>query len=132
MRLQDRVAVVTGASSGIGRGIALALATEGARVVVADLAEEPRRGRYHERDTTTPTAAEIAARGGEALFVRVDVTDDAALAGLVEATLAAYGRLDILVNNAGVYQPGGLADLPAHHAEPAGSGGRYPDGRPEG
>jgi len=104
--------VVTGGSSGIGRGIALALAAEGARVVVADVSETPARGKYHETDTVTPTAAEIAAAGGIARFVQTDVADDAALARLVEATVSAFGGLDILVNNAGVYQPGGLESLP--------------------
>lgn len=112
MRLKDRVALVTGGSSGIGRGIALAFAREGARVMVADLREEPRRGRYHETNTTVPTAAAIEAEGGTARFFAVDVADERALAALIEQTVAAFGGLDILVNNAGIHIPGGTAALP--------------------
>ena len=57
MRLENRVAIVKGASSGIGRGICLEFAREGARVVVADIQEKPKQGIYHEQDTTPPTAA---------------------------------------------------------------------------
>jgi len=111
MRLKDRVAIVTGGSSGIGRGIALAFAREGARVVVADVVEAPRRGKYHETDVETPTAVEIDRAGGEALFVRTDAADPAAVAALIEQTVARFGGLDILVNNAGIHIPGGIQDL---------------------
>lgn len=111
MRLKDRTAVVTGASSGIGRGIALAFAREGARVVVADLDEAPRRGKYHETDVTTPTADEIRAAGGEAHFVRTDVSRDEDLRALIAETEARYGGLDVLVNNAGIHIPGNSESL---------------------
>lgn len=55
MNLKDRVAIVTGASSGIGRGICMRFAQEGARVVVADIQEQPKQGIYHEQSTTLPT-----------------------------------------------------------------------------
>ena len=55
MVLKDRIAIITGGSSGIGRGIALEYAREGARIVIADKRETPLRGKYHETDTTTPT-----------------------------------------------------------------------------
>ena len=103
MRLKGRVAIVTGASSGIGRGIAAELAAEGARVVVSDIAEAPRRGRYHERDTVIPTAELIRGSGGEAVFVRADVADPDQVEAMVDAAAFRFGRLDILVSNAGIF-----------------------------
>lgn len=106
MRLKDRVALVTGGSSGIGRGIALAFAREGARVAVVDRREEPARGKYHETETYTPTAAEIQRLGGAAAFVPCDVSRDADVQAALEQAVARFGGLDILVNNAGIYVPG--------------------------
>jgi len=92
MQLQGKVAVVTGASRGIGRAIAEALAAEGARVVV----------NYHSStDAAEAVVAAIREAGGEALAVRADVSDTAAADGLIKAALEAYGQIDILVNNAG-------------------------------
>jgi NAD(P)-dependent dehydrogenase (short-subunit alcohol dehydrogenase family) len=88
---QDKVAIVTGGASGIGRATALLLASEGVRVVVSDIA----------RDDGAETVAAIARGGGEAIFVRADVADDADCAALVAQALARYGRLDIAFNNAG-------------------------------
>ncbi len=89
-RLADRVALVTGGGSGIGRAIAEVFAREGASVVVADLRPEGAR----------ETAERIAGAGGAALAVEADVARAAAVDALVERALAAYGRVDILVNNA--------------------------------
>jgi 3-oxoacyl-[acyl-carrier protein] reductase len=92
MRLQDRVAIVTGSSRGIGQAIAIKLAAEGAKVVV------------NHRDSTTgaaETADAIGKAGSTALVVQADVSDLASAQGLVKAALDAWGRLDILVNNAG-------------------------------
>jgi len=111
MQLENRVALVTGGSSGIGRGIALEFAKEGAKVVIADVRETPLRGKYHETEVTTPTADEIAARGGEALFIQADVSDEAQVGALVEAAVARFGGLDILVNNAGIHIAGGIESL---------------------
>jgi NAD(P)-dependent dehydrogenase (short-subunit alcohol dehydrogenase family) len=92
MRLAGKVAIITGAASGMGAAEARLFAQEGARVVVADvLTAEGEQ-----------VAADIAAAGGEACFVRTDVTNEADWQALVDATVARYGRLDILVNNAGL------------------------------
>ena len=111
MPLQGRVALVTGGSSGIGRGICLELAREGARVVVADLQEEPKRGKLFERDTVTPTVAEVEKLGSEGLFIKADVSKEADVGRFVEEGAAHFGRLDILVNNAGIAVQGGTQDL---------------------
>lgn len=88
----SKVAIVTGGGSGIGRATALLLAKEGARLVVADIAA----------DGGEKTVEQIGALGGEAIFVRTDVTQEADCAVLVATALAQYGRLDIAFNNAGI------------------------------
>ncbi len=90
--LAGRVAIVTGASSGIGRAIARALAAAGATTVLAARSE----GKLKE------LAAEIAAAGGTALAVKADITDEAQVVALFKAAHDAYGRVDLLVNNAGI------------------------------
>jgi NAD(P)-dependent dehydrogenase (short-subunit alcohol dehydrogenase family) len=92
--LQGRIAVVTGAASGIGKGIAIAFAREGAHVVVADKVDEPR---------AAAVLAGIREHGAEALFVRTDVSDQHSVQSLAQAALARFGRVDILVNNAGIF-----------------------------
>ena len=92
MTFQGRVALVTGAASGIGRTVALAFAARGARVVVADLDEAG----------AASTADAIRASGGDAFAVRVDVTDDVSVQTLMGRTVERYGRLDCALNNAGV------------------------------
>lgn len=90
---ENKVAIVTGATSGIGRGTAVDFAKGGAKVVVA--------GR---RETEgAEVVAEIKKAGGEALFVRTDVSSEADAKVLVEKTLAAFGRLDFAFNNAGIF-----------------------------
>jgi citronellol/citronellal dehydrogenase len=98
LRLKDKVAVVTGASRGIGRAVALALAAEGARVVVAAKSRAPRAGLPGSIHTV---AAEIAERGGEALAVRLDVRDEAEVQAMVAAARERFDGIDILINNAG-------------------------------
>lgn len=91
-RLEGRVALVAGASSGIGEATALALAGEGARVAIAARRLSRLEG----------VAARIRAAGGEALAIRADVADEAQASGMVEAVLRDYGRLDMLLCVAGV------------------------------
>ncbi|MBI5439779.1 MAG: SDR family NAD(P)-dependent oxidoreductase [Deltaproteobacteria bacterium] len=97
--LEGKVAIVTGASRGIGKAIAVGLAREGARIVLAARSEEARGGL---EGTIHDTAREISSLGGEALAVRCDVTDEASVGAMVDAALARFGRVDVLVNNAGV------------------------------
>jgi NAD(P)-dependent dehydrogenase (short-subunit alcohol dehydrogenase family) len=91
-RVKDKIALITGAASGMGRAEAFALAREGASVVVADISDEAGRA----------VAEEIGTHDRQAVFLRLDVTDEASWADAVAATLDRYGRLDILVNNAGI------------------------------
>ncbi len=95
MRLQDKVAVITGGSSGIGRAIATLFAREGARVVTGDVTEHPLEG-------GAPTAQVIAAAGGTARHRRCDVACWDDIDALVADAVAAFGRLDIMVNNAAI------------------------------
>jgi len=89
MRLKDKVAIVTGAASGMGSATAELFAKEGAKVVLADILEEE-------------GAALVAEIGDNARFQKLDVTSEADWAALVTATLSAFGRIEILINNAGV------------------------------
>ncbi len=111
MTLRDRVAIVTGASRGIGKAIAKAFAAEGARVVVAARTEQPGRlpGTIHE------TVVEIQQAGGEALALRCDVTEEEQVHAMVTATVKAYGRIDVLVNNAAITLRPLIKDTEARH-----------------
>lgn len=108
-RLQGKVCVITGASSGLGRASALLFASEGASVVVADLIEKPLANGF-EDDRDTPTADLIRAAGGQAVYVKCDVTRKADTDAAVAAAVEAFGRLDIMFNNAGVYRAGKLVE----------------------
>ncbi|MGZ6269354.1 MAG: SDR family NAD(P)-dependent oxidoreductase [Candidatus Limnocylindrales bacterium] len=92
MRLQDKVAIITGAGSGMGRTAACMFAAEGAKVVVAEY--DPAAGQE--------TVHEVEAAGGQAVFVRADVSAETDAKAMVEAAVDTYGRLDCLYNNAGI------------------------------
>jgi NAD(P)-dependent dehydrogenase (short-subunit alcohol dehydrogenase family) len=104
--LAGKTAVVTGASSGIGRAIALSFASEGASVVIADLDTQPIEG-------GDPTADLIQRSGGEAIFQKADVARWEDIDSVIAKTVERYGRLDILVNNAATYSGTALADTSA-------------------
>ena len=92
MRLQDKVAIITGAGSGMGRVAAQMFAAQGAKVVVAEFDEAAGR----------QTVASVLEAGGEASFVRTDVSNEADAKAMVDHAVATYGRVDALYNNAGV------------------------------
>ncbi len=94
MELKDSVTIVTGAARGIGRGIALALAREGAHVVIADLPSV--------QSDMEETQRLVEAEGVQALLAHVDVRDWPQVAAMAQAALDRFGRIDVLVNNAGV------------------------------
>ncbi|MGD9298987.1 MAG: SDR family NAD(P)-dependent oxidoreductase, partial [Thiohalocapsa sp.] len=102
MRMRDKVAIVTGAASGIGRGIALAFAREGARVAIADLNLEGAEA----------VAGEIRDTGAEAIGVAMDVTDEAQVEAGVERVASELGGVHVLVSNAGVQMIGPLHEMP--------------------
>ena len=91
MRLEGRIAIVTGAGRGIGRALAKRLAADGAAVVIADL------------DGYDVAAAELAAAGARSLGLRVDVSSESDTARMAQETVKAFGRIDILVNNAAMF-----------------------------
>lgn len=94
--LANKTAIVTGASSGIGRAIALKFAAEGANVVVADTVEQPIEG-------GESTVELIRSAGGNAVYMKTDISDWNAVDALVGATVDHFGRLDVMVNNAAIY-----------------------------
>lgn len=101
-RLDGKVAIVTGSSSGNGRAIAIAFAREGANVLCSDLQREAREGGY-ERDIEQPTDKVIAALGVGVEYRDCDATRADQVRALVDTAVSSFGRLDIMVNNAGVF-----------------------------
>lgn len=100
-RVSDKVAIVTGGASGIGRGCALRLAAEGAKVVVSDI----------QQAAGEQVVAEINSAGGQGYFMPHDVTDEAQWQAVIDTTVSHFGGLHILVNNAGVGIGGSILDM---------------------
>jgi 3-oxoacyl-[acyl-carrier protein] reductase len=100
MRLENKVAIITGAGSGIGKETALLFAKEGARVVVADMNEK----------AGEETVAQIN-KNGEGFFVKLDVSNREQTKQMVKITLEKYGRIDVLINNAGIVQDAFLSKM---------------------
>ena len=105
--LENKVAVVTGGASGIGRGIARALAAEGTHVVVADV----------EQASAQETAAELKEKGVRSLAVACDVSDRASVEALADRTWKEFGKVNLLCNNAGVGAASPVVDTPPHNVE---------------
>jgi NAD(P)-dependent dehydrogenase (short-subunit alcohol dehydrogenase family) len=104
-RLQDRVAVITGAGQGMGEGIARLFAGEGARVVVSD----------YDKKTGARAADSISAEGGQAIFQHCDVRIEADCRALIDATVKVHGRIDVLVNNAAITTRGNVETTSVKH-----------------
>jgi len=102
MRLAGKVALVTGAGYGVGRATARAMAGEGAKVVVVDI-DEANGG---------ATVADVERNGGQAIFVRADVSNEAHVRDMVRAAVETFGRLDVLVNNVGIISRKRVVECP--------------------
>ncbi len=100
MRLENKTAIVTGAGSGIGRAIALLFSKEGAKIVVADVSEKGGKD----------TVKKIEGKGGEAVFVKTDVSKSKDIDEMVKTCLKEFGQVDILVNNAGIHKSASLTE----------------------
>ena len=103
MRLKDRVAIITGAATGIGQGIAIRFAKEGASVVV-DYVGKP--------DTPNQTEEAVKAAGGKTIAVEADVSDPAQVQNLVDSAVKEFGKVDIVINNAGIEKKFAFVDYP--------------------
>lgn len=103
MLLREKVALVTGGNTGIGRAIVEAYAAEGAHVAIGYIARE---------DETEKLMAALRAQGTQALAIRCDVTDELQVQTMVEQVVTRFGQIDILVNNAGIWTTNTIAEMP--------------------
>ena len=103
MRLENKIALISGGARGMGAAEAILFASEGAKVVIGDVLEEEGR----------QTEAQINESGGECLFLRLDVTSESNWQDAIATTVSRFGKLDILVNNAGIFPPGTVEDTSA-------------------
>jgi NAD(P)-dependent dehydrogenase (short-subunit alcohol dehydrogenase family) len=110
MDVQGKVAVVTGASRGIGRAIALSLAAAGANIVCTARSTEASPAKLP--GTIDETARQVAALGRRALAIRMNLAEDEEVEAMARRTLEEFGRVDILVNNAGIAAPGSFLEVP--------------------
>ncbi|MGB7293882.1 MAG: SDR family oxidoreductase [Thermodesulfobacteriota bacterium] len=101
MRLRDKVAIITGSGSGIGKAAALIFARERAKVIVADI----------DKSLAKKTAEDIESQGGESAFFQVDVTKESDVKEMINFTNERFGRLNILFNNAGMQNIGTILDV---------------------
>ncbi len=108
-KLEGKVAIITGASRGVGEYIAREFAKEGCNIVVAARTEA--EGQSKLEGTIAETAAELTAMGVRAIAVRCDVSDEASVNAMVQRAVDEFGRIDILVNNAGIMAPEKLVDM---------------------
>jgi citronellol/citronellal dehydrogenase len=113
MKLEGKVAIITGSSRGIGRQIALTLAKEGAKIAIVARTEE--EGKSKLPGTIHQTVADIRALGGTAIAVRTDITVDADIENMAKRVLEEWGRIDILVNNAAANLNAFVVDLPVKY-----------------
>jgi len=102
MRFRDKVVVVTGAATGIGKMTAMKFAMEGAKVVLVDL----------RADKLQATVKELCEKGGDIIGITADVSSETDVNKMVEQIIERYGRVDVLVNNAGVFRYGRIVDMP--------------------
>lgn len=108
-RLQNKVVLITGASSGFGRASSILFADEGASIVVADITDKP-ASKGFEDDLEHSTVDLIRNKGGKAVFVKCDVTKAQDVDAAVAAAVENFGRLDVMFNNAGIFRGGKLMD----------------------
>ena len=108
--LAGKVAVITGASSGFGRGIAVGLAGAGMKVVIGDVTEKARPGNFDDAPELS-TVDLIRRDGGKASFIACDVAKGADADGLIDQAVKVFGRLDLVVNNAGVWRGGAFHEM---------------------